>query len=717
MRLCKKWLSLLVLVAIFGSTQGALGQEKKIPKGKKAKYPLLQIRVGAPKFELEQRSIRSLRRTNPKYFGKLPILRLRPKSIKKNNTKYEELRCVGFFPQRDELQATVDIKLPKGYGGNLCKTGTWEFVRFYLNYGSGWEDVGVTAFKAHDIPTSRDCEKKQNKPLSYTARLEVPTWKRFCNTPVLPRVRAILSWNEIPLPNEPNWRPEYGNVLESSIQTQPLSLPFPPKLLKKMLIKQPELKAKIQIKTPLRLRNLAKMYRGKVEAHRFGANEIHKAMVKGKVPKGVMAKKLAQWKGLGLNWPKAVKDLQKTQANTNFEELVCLGLEHTGYQERLVATLRIKRPVGYSGDLCHRGSLEHVAFWADWDDKCRWTYLGTVSVRVHDFPKLPRGGLCYTAVLPVDLTKYRRSCKIPRIGRVRAVLSWSVPASTTNPNALNYFGNRLDRHVQIKPTESSIETTRLIGVIGGIPVSQINDKTGLTTPDALFALTGLPADNHARPCPFGRRVVIQGRTFPGLLYRVRVKKVGDPATSWSTVTTRLRLTDVDGNVRFHSPATPDGYFKYVKPEENVNSILAWWDTAGDDLWEVKLEVKGKSKFDVHRVQLDNTGPDTAIYIANGGDCKTFKVGANIKGEFLARDHFFGEYHLYTLPFRSPKNQLKPEFGTAQTGSSGATWTLKTAGMRECGYVLRVWARDRSILNSGPGNHRKSSSAVGFCLRK
>ena len=59
--------------------------------------------------------------------------------------------------------------------------------------------------------------------------------------------------------------------------------------------------------------------------------------------------------------------------------------------------------------------------------------------------------MCYSAILPVDLTYHRRSCKEPKVARVRAVLSWAVPPSTTDPDALNYWGNRIDAHVQINP--------------------------------------------------------------------------------------------------------------------------------------------------------------------------------------------------------------------------------------------------------------------------
>jgi len=38
------------------------------------------------------------------------------------------------------------------------------------------------------------------------------------------------------------------------------------------------------------------------------------------------------------------------------------------------------RRTGFSGPPCSAGSVEHVAFWADLDDDCRYTYLGTVKV-------------------------------------------------------------------------------------------------------------------------------------------------------------------------------------------------------------------------------------------------------------------------------------------------------------------------------------------------
>ena len=106
--------------------------------------------------------------------------------------------------------------------------------------------------------------------------------------------------------------------------------------------------------------------------------------------------------------------------------------------------------------MCKAGSLEHVAFWADWNDKCKWTYLGTISVRVHDLedkdPKFPSDGICYCAILPVSLDSIRRGCEDPKISRIRAwyCRGHDMP-STVDPDDLTYWGNRVDTHVQIRP--------------------------------------------------------------------------------------------------------------------------------------------------------------------------------------------------------------------------------------------------------------------------
>src|SRR5262249_54980035 len=106
-------------------------------------------------------------------------------------------------------------------------------------------------------------------------------------------------------------------------------------------------------------------------------------------------------------------------------------------------------------------------------------------------------------------------------------------------------------------------------------------------------------------------------------------------------------------------------------------------------------------------------PDAQVHIDSGGDCGKYAVGAVLNGHFVARDADFGSFSLYTEPFAGP---ISPSSGTVQTAvAPGNAWTLNTASMKPCGYVIRVDVADRSIVNSAWGAHNFASSTAGFCL--
>lgn len=157
---------------------------------------------------------------NPNYFGNLTDLKLPgiPKAVLKKvgDTSFEELTCIGYNPDTEILTAIVRIKQQSGYGGDACTDGSQEYVRFYLDYGDGsWVDHGVTGFTIHDLPFK--------EPLCYAVSIRIKPKRRSCcdDKPVLPNVRAILSWNTMPPANLPNWHPVWGNRLERDIQIEP----------------------------------------------------------------------------------------------------------------------------------------------------------------------------------------------------------------------------------------------------------------------------------------------------------------------------------------------------------------------------------------------------------------------------------------------------------------------------------------------------------------
>lgn len=698
------------------------------------------------KIDEKRSNFKALLLKNPNYFGNLIKSEFKPVFKMAANVSFEEITCVGFNPATNLLEATIAIKQPSGYNGNLCTTGSTEYIRFFVDYGKGWQDAGSVGINVHDIPSGKDCMNQINKPLTYVAGIKLSPPTECCNHPLLPKVHAILSWNWIPPAGPANvgWQPIWGNTKDCQIQIAPrpwsifcaigvLNESLEKKIVVPKLIEEiQDVPIPLPDPAPYTLPEIAKLYASKantkaaaasfsVEPHRFALKHLQPILSSEAFDTQIHLAKSAELAAMGINFESILDAIAQLNANVTYEQLECLGLDNN--MSRVAATFRIKKPVGYSGDLCHAGSKEYIAFWADWDNKCNWIYLGTSVVNVHDISAVPANGLCYAAFLPVDLTKQLKSCSQPKIVRLRAVLSWSIPPSTTNPDALTYWGNRIDTHVQVKPGESPTGVYPDIWVLGGIPLSMIDPTTGMTTANAVYADTSIPPDGHSRPCPFGLRVNLKGPTFPGYQYRVQVKRVSDPPAAWATVTTPMIFERANTTTYTKFPDTIDGYFNYVPFSENVNNLLALWDTnaLADDLWMIKLDIKGVTGELTHVILLDNTAPMVDIHIDGLGDCKDFEEESTITGMFVARDTNFGSFLLSTLPntATTPSNSPIPTTSATQTAvSPGDSWSLNTKApilMKPCGYVVQVEAWDRSILNSASqGNYNRTS--VGLCLR-
>jgi len=699
--------------------------------------------------EKERAEFHKLLAINPNYFGNLKGSEY--KSIKKivGNTKYEELTCIGFNPKLNQLEATVPIKLPTGYNGGLCHSGSTEYVRFFIDYGSGWEDAGLVSVNVHDIPNYNDCANKPDKPLVFVLTQPIEPKRDSCAHPVLPKVRGILSWNSPPPagPANANWPPVWGNVLDRHIQITPRPRAFVD-IIDTLGI-DPKIKLPLELEVikydpiplpdppPFTINNLVQLYdQGKVskvkassaaatlvEPHRFTFSDVQPLLASGTIDQQNLSAKISEFKELGLDWSSIVVALENTKGDITYEELNCLGMDYN--REWLVGTFAVKKPTGYSGNLCSKGSKEYVSFWADWDNNCKWAYLGTSIVPVNDIAIIPANGLHFAAVMPVDLSAHRQLCEKPKIGRIRAVLSWNVPPSNVDPDAIPHWGNRIDTHVLIKPG-NKVEIEAKISILGGIGVANIfTGTTGVTKPFAPFAGwgPGVYADpwDHSRSCPFGGVIHIQSDPVPGHKYKLWAQNVtsGGPEKQ---LTEPVWVTDHNGNGSNHLSGA-GGMFDYLPVSQNLFSMLySQWTPSGDDLWQIRLElftgggaVLGSTEW--YKIQLDNTAPSTEIHIDNGLDCKDFKVGVTVEGHFAARDINFGHYSLGTLPTSMSPNSPVPSSGITQTVPlPGNVWSLDTAKMNPCGYVVLLQAWDRSILNSHPGSHNYNYDDVGFCLR-
>jgi hypothetical protein len=674
--------------------------------------------------EKERGGFKSLLLSNPNYFGNLADSPFKAVLSIAGNTHYEELACLGYHPQQKQLEGVVYVYQPSGYGTDVCGSGTTEFVRFYLSYDNGttWHDQGMTSFQAYNIPEGTAGGKR----LEYAVSLAVNPNRKFCVSNPLIKARAILSWNNPPPPNSPNWGPIWGNVREATILVEPRRLIFPPDIFEIAKVKfPPVLKEILDPATPIQttakalgVGELAALYKEKgVPVQRFAFKEL-KAYVAGEVPTAAESF-LTTLAGIQIDGG-IIGTLFPTDGDTSYEELTCIGLD-PNFPDTLIGVIRVKKSAGYSGGPCTDGSREYVTFWADFDNNGSFdTCLGTAQVQVYDV-MVGAQGVYYAVRLPVDLTEYRQACrKGPKVVPIRAVLSWNVAAPCANPSYVPVWGNREETLIHIAP--ATARPAGKLAILGGIPVSFINNNAGdlahrgLTTAGAVFATNNHPV---AADSPFAGRVTSQGVAIVGYSYIV---EVSPDALVWTPLLTDLIVTNQSGFTNTHKANPVTKRFDYLPFTDNVDALLAQWDSAGDEVWWVRLSVyDGGGIFqgsDTHLIKLDNTYPEASIEITSGtGNCGKFEIGDVLTGTFVGRDDYLSGYSLGVDPAinTAPIGVPVPSAGTTNTAvAPGDSWTLDTADMLPCGYVIRVAVSDRAIVNSQSIGHHASDSA-GFCL--
>ena len=692
---------------------------------------------------------------NPNYFGNLADLKLpniaAPVQKKVSDTTYEQLTCLGYNPRSRDLGAVVRVKLTGGYSGGPCTDGSKEYVRFYLDYGDGvWVDEGAVNFDAHDLPFDEE--------LCYAVRLRLNPKKRSCcdRKPVLPKVRAILSWNVEPPPGLPNWLPVWGNRLECDVQIAPrrdffcklidfIGIDVVKKLDPAVLEQISAAVSAAEPAEPLpvaQFLELKKTYGKKVEDFRIGHKALYNLAVD---PSDLQAFEQAKvLKTAGLDIAKIVEFLMQPKFNTGYEELECVGLDRDA--SVLHADIHIKRPSGYSGDLCHSGSREYVAFYLDFGGG--WEYMGTTAVGVHDIPEIRDGGLCYLATLPVSLTEHQMKwCKAGK-ARIRGILSWSVPPVPNDPDFVAHWGDWEECCIEIRPLPKGVPVGKLVPIIesiGSMPVLLINaggyangtNSVGLTAVDSPFdgniLITGIiaGAPNSSDP------------GISNLKYRLMIKEPSSALAQPWTKKFKIFTTTISGGVP--GPQVPvvqipdpngwvDYYPDFVVPDIITvdRSVLGLFRPSEEGLHEIYVEVDDPGSL-AHipsakkRFQVDRTSPNVDIEITSGaGNCGKFNKGDVIEGTFSMVDVHSLQLNLSVTP-TAEANGAMPEIGgpggpsslsyiaaTLPGGGTAGTWRLDTAPMDPCGYNVRIRGEDRTIVNSAFIGHVKWD-IEGFCL--
>jgi hypothetical protein len=674
---------------------------------------------------------------NPNYFGNIIGSKLKPILKLISDPSYEQLTCVGYNPDTTNMEATFSIKRPSGYSGDLCYFGSFEYVRFYLDFhdGAGFIDQGSVAVNVHDIPNKIDCNKKSVFPIQYVATLKKKTNKfSTCGSPLLPTLRAILSWSVDSPAASPNWQPVWGNRMDCDVQFKP-SWIFNPKDFEidlshyfEIAKASPNLTTKqlkditgfdidqiMPIKASLSLTDLVTKYdKLKVPSSRTVYKKVYN-MIKYPTSELTMIDKSILEK-LNININPIIDQIialpvDASKANVDYEELECVGLDYA--TESLVATLKIKKKTGFVGDLCDPGSKEYISFWVDWDDSCSWQYVNTVELKVHDID-MKGDSLCYAVTLPLDATFHRKLCTNPNIIKVRGVLSWNVAPSTTNPNKLEYYGNRIDSHVQIKPgiELNPGDVIPLFNIIGGIDVAHVNDATGLTSTGAFFAFNGTTVPIGA---PFGGIVVLNGPSFAGYRYKIKITNLVT-----GTFTYASDSFTVVGSLP-HAPwvqyttQTPDagGYYPFLDVAKNTLNVLSRFTPGTDDKFLIEMEVDTIPGVFSKTIQMDNTAPVIQLQIDDQGDCTHYAKGDTINGTFYVYDK-----NLYYWSFGSTWGTgTADSYGTTNTpplpGTSFSIVTLANA--YPCGSIS-LYAVDKTIINSQSVGHYTPAS-YNICLKE
>lgn len=720
---------------------------KRKPTDDSPQPPIQKVPIGKLPVELARLNVHALLLTNPNFFGNLAESPYKPVMQIKGNTDYESLGCVGYNPQLAQLRATINIKLASGYSGGLCSSGSLEYVRFYLSYDNGatWQDQGMKAVNVFDVAGP--------KPLEYAVSLQISPAEKFCFFQNLPKVRAILSWNVPPPAASPNWTPVWGDVDETQIQIEGFHFILLSTLLEEAKLKLPvEIAPYVDPGQPVEL----------VAPKEASLLELHKTYTELKVPQHrYLAPLLAASGGhpvvgavtnppihlptkpnilLGgisdIDVSALVEAWLNTQGNTSFEQLNCVGLDANTSQ--LVGVLEVKQGSGYSGGPCTTGSKEFVAFWVDWGSG--WQYTGTTSVIVHDYTITAPNHLDYNVFLPVDLLSHAKPCYDgPQTAKVRAVLSWNTPPSTTDPYAPVVWGNSQEGLILIPPGNviGTGQQVPVLSAVGDVETSKIGSDGRIT--DAVTITTGVRYVN----APFGGRITLAGlisNATAGLKYRIM--KAPHGTSAFAPVTNEpgglaLVLNTFSGgswsqsNITVHADA--DGYYSYMDlpPNQFVegNLLGVWNSTAADTgfAYDLRVDLKMGMGSDIPSnvvtVLINNQAP-TAILAATFGECGKLAPGDPISGTFTATATDFGSFGFSILPpgpahsaSPVPASGLSVKLGgaIADPGVTGQGFTLDTHGMDPCGYSMTVGVYDRTNVNSGQTSNYNQAS-IGFCLQ-
>jgi hypothetical protein len=643
--------------------------------------------------------------SNPNYFGTFPGLGNVVQQIQ-NSTAYEQLECLGLnpgtgFDAEGTLEAIIQIKQAIGFDSGPCDGGSLEWVRFYVEDGAAWTDLGATSVNVYDLSGS-------TFPVSYAVSIDLPHVKKFCSAENVLNVRAILSWNFQPPANQPNFVPVWGNVVNARVQIAPALFEFvsiSSLIASNLLTVDAAVAPSIDVSEtlpakpiqPLSFEALKDLYaKSAVPAHRYGfasamqikAKPVEKVIAAANASKGLNISSANL--NIGADLAAILAAIEGAEGDTTYEQLTCAG--YNPQTRTLEAVVSIKLDSGFSGGLCTAGSYEYVSFFAFFGGA--WNALGTAQVNVHDLNAVTPGNPVNYAVVRVsDLTS--ELCEKLTAIPLRAILSWQAPP--TGPNFIPVWGNVLDTQVQPQISDG-ILGGRLMR-IGMVSVDGIQKFTNPSEPSLIgdYLANRLPMPvagdcNNADDSPFGGTIGIEGdfnpkpsNTFdpnlgtrlPGahpIIYQAFITpptgpqyqllnqfNIGVwPSNPQSTEVSIPQIAQAAYGPVNGGAATALYYTYYESADGQLVSsrIWAWFVAGGLPEGNYTIEIKGYSwdgamyqpmlpvshTFYVYNgYGYPTTGyPKVYVHLTSAADCGNITLGAIITGQYSVVDQFFGE---------------------------------------------------------------------------
>src|SRR6202007_1079188 len=147
--------------------------------------------------------------------------------------------------------------------------------------------------------------------------------------------------------------------------------------------------------------------------------------------------------------------------------------------------------------------------------------------------------------------------------------------------------------------------------------------------------------------PFGGVIVVQGPSFIGHKYRIRVTDTSTLASyyvnndfvvvGWLAVPPYVQYTTVSADANF--------YYDYQAFEKNTDNVLARFSPGTNSLLRIDLEIEGIAGTFTKYLQMNNVAPAISLNIDDLGNCSHYKVGDVITGSFSVNDAHLLSYSL------------------------------------------------------------------------